>query len=65
MSPAEAPRPVGMHRPQRAAECFAEHAAAEKERLKSFGEVFDEALFDEAVDLVLRKLQRMEEEGRA
>ncbi len=65
MSTEEAPRPVGMHRPQRAAECFAEHSAAEKDRLKSFGDVFDEDLFDEAVDLVLRKLQRMEDEGRA
>ncbi|MDZ7751081.1 MAG: hypothetical protein U5S82_05320 [Gammaproteobacteria bacterium] len=65
MSNAEASRPAGMHRPQRAAECFAEHSAAEKHRLKSFGDVFDEALFDEAVDLVLRKLKRLEDEGRA
>lgn len=65
MSPEEAPRPVGLHRPQRASECFAEYGAAEKDRLKSFGDVFDEALFDEAVDLVLRKLRKFEDEGKA
>ena len=65
MSTEEAPRPVGLHRPQRASECFAEYSEAEKDRLKSFGDVFDEALFDEAVDLVMRKLKKFEDEGLA
>ena len=65
MSDQEAPRPVGLHRPQRASECFEEYAEAEKDRLKSFGDAFDADLFDEAVDLVRRKLKKLEEEGLA
>lgn len=65
MSSETTPRPVGLHRPQRASECFAEYSEAEKDRLKSFGDVFDETLFDEAVDLVMRKLTKLEDEGMA
>lgn len=58
-------RPLNQHTPQRAVEAFAEYCAAEREQLKNSGETFDPALFDEAVDLVTRKLEKLEQEGLA
>jgi hypothetical protein len=51
--------------PQKPSEGFAEYCAGEMEHQRNSGEAFDEPLFQEAVDLVLRKLRNMEEEGLA
>ena len=64
----EETRPLSLQRPQRATESFSEFSAAERERRQNSGEEFDLALFEEAVDLVMRKLGKFdasEEEGRA
>jgi hypothetical protein len=58
-------RPLSLHRPQRATESFAEFGADERARRQNLAGTFDEALFDAAVDLVLRKLQKLEQEGLA
>lgn len=58
-------KPLSFHRPQSATEAFAEFGASERERRKNTGDSFDEPLFDAALDLVMHKLQRLEEEGLA
>lgn len=58
-------RPLERHASQRPSEQFAEYCAAELEHRRNAGEGFDEALFQQAVDLVVRKLQTLEDEGRA
>ena len=58
-------RPLNLHAAQRPSESFAEYCAAEFEHRKNSGDEFDEELFTEAVDLVVRKLRNLEEEGRA
>ncbi len=58
-------RPLNIHTPQRAVEAFIEFCHAESERQSNSGEEFDPALFDEAVDLVTRKLEKLEQEGLA
>ena len=63
MSTTQDRSPLGLHGPQRPGESFAEFCGAEAERRKNSGEEFDSALFDEAVDLVMRKLQKLEDEG--
>lgn len=65
MSASVEPRPMSLHRPQEAAEAFTDFCAAERERRQNSGEAFDAALFDAAVDLVSRKLQKLAQEGRA
>jgi hypothetical protein len=61
----EETRPLSPHRPQRPTESFSEFSIAERERWQNTGEEFDLALFDEAVDLVIRKLRKFEDEGLA
>ena len=64
----EETRPLSLQRPQRATESFSEFSVAERERRQNSGQKFDEVLFDESVDLVMRKLRKFEvseEEGRA
>ncbi len=58
-------RPLDRHTGQRPSEQFADFCAAELEHRRNTGEGFDEALFQQAVDLVVRKLQTLEDEGRA
>jgi hypothetical protein len=65
MTPNDEVKPLNLERPQRAQEAFAEYSAVERQRRETSGEAFDGALYDEAVALVLDKLQRLEEEGRA
>jgi hypothetical protein len=63
MSPIHEARPLSLERPQRAREAFAEYCVAERKRREDSGVPFDRRLFDEAVELVVRKLQRLEDEG--
>jgi hypothetical protein len=65
MSNTEDRRPMSTHPPQGASESFAEYTATEKARRQDSGEEFDRDLFDEAVDLVARKLKKLEDEGLA
>ncbi len=58
-------RPLNHHTPQRAVEAFTEYSDVERERRNNSGEAFDQTLFDEAVDLVTRKLEKLEQEGLA
>ena len=58
-------RPLSLHRPQRATESFAAFSQEERERRLNSGDEFDQALFDEAVGLVIRKLEKLQEEGLA
>lgn len=58
-------RPLNLHAPQRPSESFAEYCAGELEQRRNSGDEFDGDLFAEAVDLVVRKLRTLEEEGRA
>ena len=58
-------RPLNIHAAQRPSDSFAEYCAAELEHRRNSGDEFDEDLFAEAVDLVVRKLRNLEEEGRA
>ncbi|HIP53706.1 MAG TPA: hypothetical protein EYH03_06830 [Chromatiales bacterium] len=44
---------------------FQTYCEIERERRRNSGEEFDEELFDEAVELVVRRLEMMEERGRA
>jgi len=48
--------------PPSALEFFA-YCEAERDRLRNTGEAFDEALFNAAVELALRKFQTIEERG--
>lgn len=57
--------PLDRHAAQRISDRFAEYCAAELEHRRNAGEGFDEVLFQQAVDLVVRKLQTLEDEGRA
>ncbi len=61
MAQPDKPRPLSLYGPQRAGELFAEYCAGERERRLNSGQPFDAALFDEAVDLVLRRLQALEQ----
>ncbi len=57
--------PLNYKAPAKAVEAFAEYISAERERLTNSGEEFDPGLFDEAADLVSRKLEKLEQEGLA
>ena len=50
--------------PPSALEFFA-YCEAERDRLRNSGEAFDEALFNAAVDLALRKFRTLEDRGTA
>ncbi len=63
MPTSEEPRPLSLHRSQLAADAFAEYCGAERERRRNTGGGFDATLFDETVELVVRKLRRREQEG--
>jgi hypothetical protein len=65
MTSSDQRRPLSLHHPQQATESFAEYRDAERERRRNSGETFDQDLFDEAADLVMRKLRQLEEEGLA
>jgi hypothetical protein len=65
MTNKEESRPLNLKRPKRTSENFAYFIKNERERLLNSGGEFDEAMFDEAVDLVLRRLQTYEDEGLA
>jgi hypothetical protein len=58
-------RPLNLKRPKRTLENFAEFIRNERERMLNSGDDFDEEMFNEAVELVLRRLQTYEEEGLA
>lgn len=58
-------KPLSLERPRRAREAFVEYSIAERQRRQDSGVDFDQRLFQEAVELITRKLQRMEEEGKA
>jgi len=65
MSSSDTDRPLSLNNPQRATDTFAEYLEIERERQRNSDEKFDDALFDEAADLVLRKLKQLEDEGLA
>jgi|WetSurSiteA1Bulk_404760.scaffolds.fasta_scaffold144254_2 hypothetical protein len=57
-------RPLASHTAERPSESFAAYCAAQLEHHRNSGDAFDEALFAQAVDLVVRKLRTREEQGR-
>lgn len=57
--------PLDRHAGQRPSEQFREYCTAELEHRRNAGAGFDEVLFQQAVELVVRKLQTLEAEGRA
>ncbi len=65
MSSSETARPLSLHHPKQATEAFADYRNIERERRRNSGEEFDPALFEEAAELVMRKLQELEEKGLA
>ncbi len=65
MPTSEEPRPLNLHRSQLAPDAFAEYCVSERERRRNAGEGFDPTLFDETVELVLKKLRKLEQEGSA
>lgn len=58
-------KPLSLGRPKRAREAFVEYSTAERQRRQDSGADFDPGLFDEAVELIVRKLKKFEIEGRA
>ncbi|MGD2082262.1 MAG: hypothetical protein PVF91_04810 [Chromatiales bacterium] len=56
-------KPLGSSESLGPAQDFAAFCEEERERRRNSGEAFDEEGFDEAVDLVLRKLSALAEEG--
>lgn len=52
-----------MDDPGASAKEFLAYSDAERERRLNSGEAFDQQAFDEAVELVLRKLRALAEEG--
>ncbi len=54
---------VAASEPSEAAQAFIEYTKEEGERRRNSGEDFDEELFQRAVDLVLRRLRTLNEEG--
>lgn len=57
-------RPLASHTAERPSESFAAYCAVQLEQRRNSGDAFDEALFAQAVDLVVRKLRIKEEQGR-
>ena len=64
-SPDYEDKPLHFDRPQRALDAFAEYGTSERQRRQDSGEDFNPRLFDQAAELIIRKLQRLENEGRA
>lgn len=58
-------KPLNLGRPQRARDAFIEYSNAERQRRQDSGISFDPRIFDEAVELIVRKLKKFETEGRA
>ena len=63
MSEANQP-PLDSDDPQGTAREFLDYCEEERERRRDSGEAFDEALYQEAVDMVLRRLSHLEQEGQ-
>lgn len=55
--------PIDASQLQGSALDFFEYSTDEMERRRDSGDEFDESAFQEAVELVLRRLRHMEEEG--
>lgn len=58
-------QPLSLERPQRAREAFLEYAVTERQRRQDSEINFNQVIFDAAVKLIERKLERMEAEGQA
>lgn len=58
------PSPAPVSAPS-SVEAFRDYCRAELERRRNSGEAFDEAMFNEAMALALRKLEILEDEGLA
>ena len=56
-------KPLNMIERRTTIEEFSSYCQEEKERRMNSGGEFDEATFDEAMELTLRKLQVLEDEG--
>lgn len=66
MSPSDdEAKPLSLDRPQRALESFVEYCVLERQRRQDSNTDFNLRLFDQAVELISRKLKRLEYEGRA
>ncbi len=63
MSDSMSPKPLNVAERQSTIEEFTYFCHEEKERRMNSGETFDEALYEEAKELALRKLQILEDEG--
>ncbi len=63
MSGAVNPKPLNMTERKTTIEEFTHFCHEEKERRMNSGEGFDEKSFEEAIELTLRKLQVLEDEG--
>lgn len=57
-------KPLNFDRPQRALDSFIEYSVSERQRQQDSGEDFNPRLFDQAVELINRKLERLESEVR-
>lgn len=65
MSGEEQISPVEPLQVRRPSEVFSAYCEAEFERRRNSGESFDEATYSEAMQLALRKIRQLEEEGYA
>lgn len=67
MSPSnDEAKPLSLDRPQRALDSFVEYCVSERQRRQDSNmDDFNLRLFDQAVELITRKLKRLEYEGRA
>jgi hypothetical protein len=54
---------IDMSRLRGSSRDFFDYCTDELQRRRDSGEAFDEAIFREAMELVLRRLQHLEEEG--
>lgn len=58
-------KPLSLERLQKVRDVFIEYTVAERQRKQDSETDFNQAIFDAAVNLIERKLWRMEEEGQA
>lgn len=65
MPPESGNRPFATSGPNAASEEFRKFCEAEFERRSNTGEEFDEAPYREAMEMVLKRLRQLEEEGHA
>ncbi len=61
----ESSKPLGKAKLRGPIQDFKSYCKAELERRRNSGKEFDEDLFNEAVELVVRRLEVMEERGQA